>query len=165
MTLLEDKNRKYKRFRPSVSEKIKLANEGLQWVLSSTISAVAIDSDDLIIRFHNGSLYSYPNQSKHYQPMLDASSKGKYFWSKIRRPGLPFSKIGSFSLKSDTNDSDEEIFQEIDNDGKAFDELLGNQKERSSRMFNNNFIDGFIGVALVAGTLNLFDITKTDRSL
>ena len=59
MKLLQDKNRKYRRYGYGSGEKIKLANYGLQWVLSSNVSAIGVAGDDLIVRFHNGSLYQY----------------------------------------------------------------------------------------------------------
>ena len=57
MIQLEDKNRLYKRFRHSPSEKVKLAENGLQWVNSSNVSAVGKYDDDLIIRFHKSTCY------------------------------------------------------------------------------------------------------------
>ena len=56
MILLEDKNREYKRYRMNPSEKIQLANNGLQWVLSSNVSAIGVSGKDLVIWFHNGSM-------------------------------------------------------------------------------------------------------------
>jgi hypothetical protein len=77
MRLLQDKGRDYKRLRPSSAEKIQLANEGLQWVLSSNVSAVGSVDEDLIIRFHNGSLYKYPNRGHLLGDILRTRSKGK----------------------------------------------------------------------------------------
>ena len=77
MIRLEDKGRKYKRFRPSAQEKIQLANNGLQWVLSSNVSAIGINDQDLIIRFHNGSIYKYPGRYYLYEEMLESNSKCK----------------------------------------------------------------------------------------
>ena len=107
--ILEDKNRDYKRIRPSPAEKMKLRNAGLQWTLSSNISAVGVVDNDLIIRFHNGSLYKYPNNAEHFAPMLNSNSKGKYFWRKLRRPGASYIKIGSLPLPEDTTETDEEV--------------------------------------------------------
>ena len=59
MKLLIDKNRDYRRYRPDPAEKIALANNGLQWVLSSNVSAIGTNGNDLIVRFHNGSLNIY----------------------------------------------------------------------------------------------------------
>ena len=92
MILLEDKNREYKRFRPNVSEKIQLANNGLQWVLSSNVSALGTNEDSLIIRFHNGSFYEYPNQAKLFEDMLKSNSKGHFVWVKLRRPKVAYKK-------------------------------------------------------------------------
>ena len=115
--ILEDKNRDYKRIRPSPAEKMKLRNAGLQWTLSSNISAVGVVDNDLIIRFHNGSLYKYPNNAEHFAPMLRANSKGKYFWRKLRRPGASYIKIGSLPLESDKQQTDDEMFKDIEAQG------------------------------------------------
>ena len=119
MILLEDKNREYKRFRPNVSEKIQLANNGLQWVLSSNVSALGTNEDSLIIRFHNGSLYEYPNQAKLFEDMLKSNSKGHFVWVKLRRPKVAYKKIGSLPFKSDSEVTDEEIFKLVELQGLA----------------------------------------------
>lgn len=112
--VLEDLNRDYQRIRHSMSEKVKLAENGLQWTLSSNISAVGKFGNDLVIRFHNGSLYKYPDNVKHFSPMLASNSKGKYFWRKLRRPGAKFIKIGSLPFDSDIEETDEELFKNIE---------------------------------------------------
>jgi hypothetical protein len=83
------------------------------------VSAVGVDSGDLIVRFQNGSLYRYPNQAKLYEPMLQSNSKGHFVWVKLRRPKLSYQKIGSLPLKSDIEFSDKDIFDLIDLEGLA----------------------------------------------
>ena len=117
MIRLEDKGRKYKRFRPSPSEKIQLANSGLQWVLSSNVSAIGMDGEDLIVRFHNGSMYRYIGAGKLYDDMLKSNSKGHFVWVKLRRPKVPYEKIGALRFTGDQEVSDDDLFNLIDTDG------------------------------------------------
>ena len=124
MQLLVDLNREYRRYRPNVSEKVQLANTGLQWVLSSNVSAVGVDGQDLIVRFHNGSLYAYDKQAYHFDKMLQSNSKGHYVWVHLRRKGVPYRKIGALPFKSDDQVTDEEIFELVKNDGMAFENRL-----------------------------------------
>jgi len=124
MVLLVDKNREFKRYRPSPVEKIKLANNGLQWVLSSNVSAVGTIGDDLVIRFHNGSLYQYLKQAKLFDKMLASNSKGHYVWEKLRKPGIPFNKIGALPLDNDVDVTDDELLKLVDDRGKATDQKL-----------------------------------------
>jgi|LGOV01.1.fsa_nt_gb hypothetical protein len=124
MELLVDKNRVYKRYRPSADEKIKLKNNGLQWVLSSNVSAVGTIGNDLVIRFINGSLYQYPNQAKLFEPMLKSNSKGHYVWVKLRKPQVAFNKIGSLPLDTDTDVTDDELLKLVDDRGKATEQKL-----------------------------------------
>ena len=114
MILLEDKNREYKRYRMNPSEKIQLANNGLQWVLSSNVSAIGVSGKDLVIRFHNGSMYQYTNKADLFDTMLNSNSKGHFVWSKLRRPRVPYKKIGSLPFKNDDEVTDEEIFSLVD---------------------------------------------------
>ncbi len=124
MTLLEDKNRPYQRLRPNPSEKIQLADAGLQWVLSSNVSAIGVNDDDLIIRFHNGSLYMYPNRAYLYRPMLQSNSKGHFVWVKLRRTRVEYRKIGTLPLKSDKPIDDDAILDLIDNQGMELEARL-----------------------------------------
>jgi len=117
MVRLEDKGRQYKRYRPSSAEKTILAEKGMQWVLSSNVSAVGTDGDDLIVRFVNGSLYQYSKVADLYRPMLESNSKGHFVWVRLRRTGIPYKKIGSMPLKSDTPMSDEDLFENIRKEG------------------------------------------------
>lgn len=114
-SLLEDKNREYKRVRHSAEEKIALGDAGLQSVLSSNVSAVGKSGKDLIVRFHNGSMYKYPSKSDLYEPLLKSSSKGHFVYIKLRKTNANNSKIGSMPLQSDINLSDERMLENIDN--------------------------------------------------
>lgn len=113
MIRLEDKGRQYKRYRPSSEEKNILADKGMQWVLSSNVSAIGIDGDDLIIRFINGSLYQYSKMADSKNSILNSNSKGHWVWVNLRRRNVPYKKIGRMPLKSDTPMSDEDLFENI----------------------------------------------------
>lgn len=57
-------------------------------VKSSHLRSVVKDKKAEIvnIRFHDGSIYEYDNvTSGEYKGLLNASSKGKYFWKYIRQ--------------------------------------------------------------------------------
>lgn len=124
MELLVDKNREYRRFRPTPAEKIKLANNGLQWVLSSNVSAVGTIGNDLVVRFHNGSLYQYMKQAKLFDKMLASNSKGHFVWAKLRKPKVPFNKIGSLPIEGDVDVTDDELLKLVDDRGKATEQKL-----------------------------------------
>jgi hypothetical protein len=101
-----------RRIRPSAVQKQVLAENGLQWVLSSFISAIGEDENDLIIRFWNGSLYRYFGFKHQYEPMLGAPSKGKYFWKHIRSTKR-YERMGSLPLTKDLAMNDTELFQKM----------------------------------------------------
>lgn len=124
MTLLVDKNRPYRRWKYTPAEKIQLANNGLQWVLSSNVSAVGVDDNDLIIRFHNGSMYRYFGQGELFQPMMKSNSKGHYVWVKLRKPKARYQKIGSLPFTDDVEVSDDDIMSLIENEGRRVEERL-----------------------------------------
>jgi len=111
MVLLEDKNRDYRRYRHSPDETSYLASKGLQHVLSSNVSAVGVVGKDLIIRFHNGSLYQYEDMAESYEDILRSNSKGKWVWRYLRRAGVPYRKIGSLPLEDDISATDDELFE------------------------------------------------------
>jgi len=117
--LLEDKGRPYQRLRHTPEERQYLATNGLQFVLSSNISAIGRLGDTLIIRFHNGSLYEYPGSGDaHYDSILKANSKGGYFWKNIREPDLPYNRIGALRLPGDIQIEDTELFADIEKKSK-----------------------------------------------
>ena len=111
MATVVQENRTYQRILPSDASIEKLDSLGYEWVYSSNVSAATIRGNDLIIRFHNGSLYSYAGQAKSYENFMAAASKGKWVWRFLRRPGVPYAKIGSLPLPEDTTETDEEIIQ------------------------------------------------------
>ena len=115
MELLQDKNRDYRRYRHNVRERSFLGLQGLQSVLSSNVSSIGVKGDSLIIRFHNGSMYEYPNQATKYDDILRSNSKGKWVWRFLRKARVPYQKIGILPLPDDIGVTDEDIFQEIDN--------------------------------------------------
>lgn len=141
MIRLVDLNREYKRLRPNVSEKIQLANNGLQWVLSSNVSAIGVNDNDLIIRFHNGSMYAYPNQAKLFDKMLASNSKGHFVWVKLRRPKVAYQKIGSLPFKDDEQVTDDEVFNLVDSEGLALERRL-----RDMGMFIPNLQNDLLGL-------------------
>lgn len=99
-----------RRIRPSAVQKQKLAENGLQWVLSSFISAIGEDGSDLIMRFWNGSLYRYYGFGKHFEPMVGAPSKGRYFWKHIRGTKR-YERVGELPLANDLKMEDTELFK------------------------------------------------------
>lgn len=115
MELLEDKGRDYQRYRMTPRERSFLGLNGLQSVLSSNVSAIGVKGTDLLIRFHNGSVYSYRNRGEDYDKLLQSNSKGKWVWRNLRRKNAPYEKLGVIPLPDDIGVTDEEIFQEIDN--------------------------------------------------
>lgn len=111
MAYAVQEKRPYRRIINSDASIKKLKEKGFEWVFSSNVSAAAQRGKDLIIRFHNGSIYKYPNQGNNFERLMGASSKGKWVWRFLRRPNVPYSKIGSLPLPEDTIETDEEIVQ------------------------------------------------------
>lgn len=109
---------------PSPAQKIRLANAGLQWVRSSNVSGVGVQDDNLIIRFHNGSLYAYKDKAKDFDNIMKANSKGHWVWVHLRRQQVPYMKIGSLKFDTDTGISDEEVFNLVDKKGLDIQERL-----------------------------------------
>lgn len=119
--LLYDDNIKFRedittprRIRPSSLQKQQMNEWGLQWVTSSFISGIGRQGDDLFIRFWNGSYYVYFGFGSHYEKMLKANSKGRYFWRNIRKTKR-YERIGNLPFPNDVNISDEELFQAMAN--------------------------------------------------
>ncbi len=148
MELLQDKNREYRRLRPNINEKLKLAQAGLQWTLSSNVSAVGKSGDALIIRFHNGSLYKYPNQAKLFDPMLASNSKGHFVWVKLRRTNVAYEKIGALPLDDDLEISDDDIMSLVKDEGVAVEKRL-----RALGIFIPTY-EQALGVTLATNNLN-----------
>jgi len=104
-------NREYQRILPSDNSVAVLERNGFEPVFSSNVSAVATSGKDLVIRFHNGSIYSYTNQAKNYDRLIASASKGKWVWRFLRKPNVPYQKIGSLPLPEDV-DRDDVAIQE-----------------------------------------------------
>lgn len=115
MIHLEDKNRKYKRYLHDADERFKLAKEGFQAVTSSNVSAVGKSDDDLMIRFHNGSVYRYFGMGDELMSILGSNSKGEWVWRYLRRAGVPYTLEGVLPLPDDLEMTDEEMFK-LDDD-------------------------------------------------
>lgn len=125
MVQLEDKNRKYKRYRLSPEERTYLAERGLRWVLSSNVAAAGTQGDDLIIRFHNGSVYAYSGLADRVEDLFKSNSKGRWVWQNLRRKNVPYRKIGIISLPDDIKISDEDIMAIGDRPPSVFELLVG----------------------------------------
>lgn len=102
-------NRPYQRILLSDDSEAKLEAQGFEPLFSSNVSAAAQRGKDLIIRFHNGSIYKYPEQGKNYLQLVAASSHGKWVWRFLIRPQVAYAKIGSLPLPEDTLETDDEI--------------------------------------------------------
>lgn len=66
------------------------------FVSSSNLRSVGYDSDEetLEIEFHNGGIYQYFGVPEHrYEGLMNASSKGSYFDSYIKKAGYRYRKI------------------------------------------------------------------------
>jgi hypothetical protein len=79
-------------------EKNELRKIGFHPLRSSNVSAIAEQEDDLLIRFHDASLYRYPNQADLFNEMASALSPGRFVWNRLRRPMVRFEKIGALVL-------------------------------------------------------------------
>lgn len=123
--LLYDENIKFRadmttprRIQPSAVQKQQLAEWGLQWVRSSFISAVGYLDNDLYIRFWNGSYYVYYGFADHYDKILQAISKGRYFIQNIR-PTKSYDKLGDLPLPQDLKIDDTSLFKAIEQEYNA----------------------------------------------
>lgn len=114
MVLLKDEGRDYRRFSHTTTERLYLSQQGFQHVQSSNVSAVAQRGDDMIIRFHNGSLYRYAGKGEHVPDIIRSNSKGKWVWRNLRRKRVAYEKIGALPLPDDLGITDEDLFRELD---------------------------------------------------
>jgi hypothetical protein len=162
MELLEDLNRDYQRYRHNPRERAFLGLNGLQPVLSSNVSAIGVRENnqivgdrkgtDLIIRFHNGSVYSYRNRGDDYDKILQSNSKGKWVWRFLRRTNAFYEKLGAIPLPDDIGVTDEDIFQEIDN--RYLSDLVRNVDVPVFQSFE--FIKGIALNKIVIGGITVF---------
>lgn len=124
--LLKDSHRDYQRYRHTAQEKMILTEHGFTPVLSSNISALAFIEEDLLIRFHTGDVYRYPKLAKLFKVLLESNSKGRAFWTLIRRRNKSFIKEGkNFSLESDLDLPTEEFIElQVVKPNEAIDDYL-----------------------------------------
>lgn len=97
---LTDKGRDYQRIRQSAQDVLFLETIGFTEVMSSNVSAISTDGNDLLIRFHNESIYRYRNKANLYEPMLRSNSKGKYVWKELRYKSVPYRLEGKLTTPS-----------------------------------------------------------------
>lgn len=144
---LFDGARDYRRIRQTTAQKNFLANNGLQFVNSSALSAVGVDGNDLIIRFHNGSMYRYSGASYLFDEQVGADSRGRFFNRQVRGK-FRFKKIASLPLPkalqtAETMEaellSDEQIFKTLETqDFKKLISNLENPKIKFNVAFDNS---------------------------
>lgn len=111
---------KYQRIRQNVRQRDYLGSIGFQAVDSSFISGIMQSDDDLVIRFHNNSVYEYYGFAKHFDNMMKASSKGQYF-NRMIRPTRYYKKIDDITFPANLKPSvleitDDELFKALDID-------------------------------------------------
>jgi hypothetical protein len=111
MATVVQENRPYRRILHSDASEKKLKELGFESVFSSNVSAATVRGKDLIIRFHNSSVYRYANQAVNYERLMGAASKGKWVWRFLRSPQVPYEKIGSLPLPEDIDVVDEEVMK------------------------------------------------------
>lgn len=99
-------NRKYTRYAHTQAESRYLGNKGLRPVVSSNVSAVGLDGETLIVRFHGGATYGYPQSGNRYEDMLNAPSKGKFVWRELRKTGVPYYRMGNVNIENDIESRD-----------------------------------------------------------
>lgn len=109
--LLQDLNRDYQRYRHTAEEKVQLARAGFQHVLSSNVSAIAQNDNDLIIRFHGGATYRYPGSGDLYDKMLRSNSKGRFVWVNLIRKNVAYRKVAGVGLKTDAQFTDRDLME------------------------------------------------------
>ena len=68
----------------SNAEKRILRQDGFSPLRSSNISGVAVEENDLLLRFHSGETYIYPNKAGYYNQFNEALSPGRLLWNTIR---------------------------------------------------------------------------------
>ena len=107
----------YERIKTSVANQQILRSQGYTPVFSSNVSAIQRNVSDLYIRFHNGSVYLYPNQGDRFNDLLTSPSKGKWVWRELRRKNVPYSRVGDFPLDGDLDLTNEQMEERIKEEG------------------------------------------------
>lgn len=104
-TVLNEK-REFQRLLHTEDETKQLKSKGFETVMSSNVSAIARDKDNLVIRFHGGATYSYIGKGKLYENIFAAASKGRWVWRFLIRPSAPFSKLSNVNIRDDVPSRD-----------------------------------------------------------
>ena len=134
-----NEDRKYTRLAHTSDESLYLSRRGLRAVISSNVSAVGYDGDTLIVRFHGGATYGYPNQADRYDDLVSAPSKGKWVWRELRRKGVPYYRQGNINIADDVEDRD--MMRPIQDEDMFLGALL-------STMFS---VDEALNLGIIAG--------------
>ena len=74
----------YEKVQLTEQQEIELLQADWSPLQSSNLAAVKIDGADLLILFHSGSIYRYPNKAEMYYPFNEALSPGRLLWRTIR---------------------------------------------------------------------------------
>lgn len=92
----------------SLEQSRELMKAGFVPVISSWVSALGVEGNDLYIRFHNGNVYKYQGLGSKYQQLAKAQSKGraihKFIFGKVKGK-----KVGSLPISGDV-----EVMEDID---------------------------------------------------
>ena len=97
-----DEKRKYQRIALNVNEVYQLNTQGYTTLASSNVRAAKEVGKDL-----------YPNQGKNFERLVGAASHGKWVWRFLRRPEVPYQRVGDFPLDSDVDLTVDELFEDV----------------------------------------------------
>ena len=114
----------YERILTSVENQQILRSQGYTPVFSSNVSGIQRKGNDLYIRFHNASIYVYPNQGNRFNDLLLSPSKGKWVWRELRRKNVAYSQVGSLPLDGDLDLSNDEMMERIKEEGLLVQALI-----------------------------------------
>lgn len=98
--------KRYERLKHTTEEQQYLRSRGFVPVVSSNVSAVARDVEKLIIRFHGGATYVYPNSGDKFDAMMSASSKGRFVWRELVKKKVAYYRTGSYNIPDDVESRD-----------------------------------------------------------
>ena len=76
--------REFKKIKLTNADKRELRNEGFVPLTSSNIAGVRVQGKDLILRFHSGEEYIYPNKANFLKRFAEALSPGRFLHRTIR---------------------------------------------------------------------------------
>ena len=74
----------FEKIQIDTEQQMALMEQGFAPLSSSNIAAVKIDGADLLILFHSGDIYRYPNKAEMYYPFNEALSPGRLLHRTIR---------------------------------------------------------------------------------